>query len=95
MRPQRNENPVADTEREDREISKMEKLLGLKKMKKLPTTFESEGLTCIHRYEGPKGMGGGEGGGGGGSESRGCGCFNPKQLYSVTLVRPPGCTRQG
>ncbi|KAL5483805.1 hypothetical protein EMCRGX_G020220 [Ephydatia muelleri] len=46
-RPQRNENPVADTEREDREISKMEKLLGLKKMKKLPTTFESEGLTYL------------------------------------------------
>lgn len=52
-RTQRTENPVADnTEREDREISKMEKLLGLKKMKKLPSTFESEGLTCIHKGKG-------------------------------------------
>ena len=56
--PQQTKSKAPDTSREDVEIAKMEKLLGLKKMKKLPATFEAEGLTCILQQR----CGGGGGG---------------------------------
>ena len=34
--------------REDREISRLERLMGVKKCKRLPTYFKDDGLDCIH-----------------------------------------------
>lgn len=41
--------PTADhmISREDKEISRLEKLMGVKKRKKLPAYFKSDGLDCI------------------------------------------------
>ena len=35
-------------QREEREISKLEKLLRMKRRKNLPASFRDEGLDCIH-----------------------------------------------
>ena len=36
--------------KEDKEIARLEKLLKMKKRKKLPTLFKEEGLDCIHPH---------------------------------------------